>query len=145
MDWAAGCIGDSVCNAAVTWRRDVRSTDTGEISGRERQCEITEPVRVGPGIIVDVGHDLTRRSGRTCVPGRAESAVLRLNEPDVIARDDGRRIVRRAVVHDYHFVVGVVQSPQLLAAACDGARSVVRAHHYRYLRPYHAGTERRLG
>src|SRR6266536_1462906 len=145
MDWAAGCIGDGVCNPAVAWRRDVRPSDTRELSRCECQSEITEPMRVRPRIVVDIGYDLTGRSVRTGVPRRAESAVLGLNQSYVVARDDSGSIVGGTVIHDYHFIVGIVHLHQLFAAAPDRARSIVRAHDYRDFRPDHAWTERRFG
>src|SRR6266550_1551409 len=144
MDGAARCIGDGVCDATVAWRRDVRASDTREVSGRERQSEIAEPVRVRPRVVVDVGYDLAGRSIRTRVPRRAEPTVLGLNEAYVVARNDGGGVVGRAVVDDYHFIVGIVQPPQLVAAASDRARTIVRAHDYGDFRPDNAGSERRF-
>src|SRR5436853_317794 len=104
MDWAAWCVGDSICDASVARRRDVRPSDTSEISGSECESEITKPVRIRPGVVVDIGYDLTCGSVRTGIPRGAESTVLGLNEPYVVARNDGGSIIGGSVVNDYHFI-----------------------------------------
>ena len=59
----------------------------------EGMREILQPVRVGTGIVVDIGDDVARGGAQTRVPGAAQAAVLRPDQRHVArAHNVGRRV-----------------------------------------------------
>ncbi len=90
-------------------RDEVGAADPGVVGGLEGVREETEPVAVGPGVVVGEGDDLARRRLDPGVPGGGEAAVLGPDQADVELGGDRRGAVGRAVVDDDHLVVRVVE------------------------------------
>ena len=100
-----GAFATQSAIAAVAGRRDVRAADADVRAFRKRVGEVRQPVRVGPGVGVDVGDDLAG--------GGLEPALRALARPrfSVLIRRKpyssaiSSVAVGRAVVDDDHLVV----------------------------------------
>ena len=145
MGRTAGCIRHAVRDRAVAGRREVRPADRDVCGGEERVDEIVEPVRVGIGIVVEVGDDLAAGRLEAGVPRRREPAVLRPDEPHVVFAGDRRAVVGRPVVDDDHLEVRVAQVRETVEAIANRPGPVVRADDDRDARPAPGRRKRGLG
>ena len=141
----AGRVRHAVGDRSVAGRGDVRPSDRDVCGGEERVDEIVEPVRVGIGVVIEVGDDLAGRRLEAGVPGRREPPVLRLDEPQVVFAGDGRGVVGRAVVDDDHLEVRVVQLRETVEAVANRPAAVVAADDDRDERPAPGRRKRGLG
>ena len=91
MDRPTWRIGDAVGNDPVMRRGNVRAAGSGVIGGTERLDEVGQPMRVGPGVIVNVGDDLARGFFQPRVAGAAEPTIFR---PDDATRELSRNAAR---------------------------------------------------
>ncbi len=124
---SARCQRHEVRHLAVAGRRQVRPACPIDAVLHVRPGDVAQPVRVGIGVVVDVGGDLAGRLAHALVAGSRQALVLLAREPDVVARGDGRGVVGRAIVDDDDLVVGVVLDRQPVEAVADELRAVVAA------------------
>src|SRR6476619_1741326 len=83
----------------ITGWRDVRPTGTRIVATQESVCEIEEPMRVGVGVIIYEGYDLTVCSLCASVARAAQTPVLGPNHPHAALTGYAGCVVGRAVVH----------------------------------------------
>src|SRR5207253_1687668 len=76
MRGAAGCAGDALRGEAVGCGDEIGAADADVIGAGEALREIVKPVRVGPGVVVEVGDDVVPGGGETFVARGAESLVF---------------------------------------------------------------------
>ena len=107
---------------------DVGTADRAVRGAHEGRREIREPVRVGVRVVVDVGNDVSGRSLETDVTCEGQALVARLDHGNRIAAGDVGRVIRGAVVHHDHFIVGIVEAPQPLETLLKRPGPVERAH-----------------
>ena len=129
---------------SVPRRREVRSAHRRVRGAHERGREIGEPLRVGVGVVVDVGDDLSRGRFEPRVARARQAAVPGPDEPAVVLPRDGGRRVGGAVVHDDDLVVGVGELLEPLEAVADRARPVARADDDGNARPGEGRGERHV-
>ena len=127
----AGRHGDGFGNQAAAVRRHVGPAGAGVVGARQRVHQVGEPVRVGAGVVVDVGDDLVAGEPQAGVAGAAEAEVLRADQADAaVAPDDVGGAVGRAVVHHDRLVPRVAQVGKAVEALRDRPCPVVRADHH---------------
>ena len=103
-----GRIRDAIGDRPVARRRDIRAADTDPIAGHEAICDVVQPVRIGPGIVVDVRNDLAGRRLPSEIARRRQAVVRGADQSDeIVFGDDVRSRIGRAVVDDDHFEVGI--------------------------------------
>ena len=145
MNGPARRARDALGDRSVTRRRDIRSAHRGVRGAEEADRQIGEPVRIGVGVVVDVGDDLARGRGEARVARAGQAAVLGLDQPAVVLACDGGGRVGGSVVHHNDLVIRIGEARQSLETVADGARAVVRAHDHRDSGPREARRKRHLG
>ena len=93
----------------------------------EGRGEVLEPLRVGGGVVVEVGDDLAARHEETRIARAGEAAVRGADQTEAVLLHDGRGRVSGPVVHHDDLEVGIVEPAQPRAAVADGAHPVVGA------------------
>jgi len=88
-----------------------------------------EPVGIGIGIVINVGHNLAGSGFHADVAGTAQPAILSIDQPDIEASRDLVRGVPGSIVDDDYLVVGVFQSVDACQGLTQGLGTVVAAHH----------------
>ena len=76
VDRPARRIRDAGGDRAVVGRRQVRAADGGVPGGVERLDEKVKPVRIGAGVIVEIGDDVAAGSGEAGIACGAEALVF---------------------------------------------------------------------
>ncbi len=109
VDRTAGRVGHAVGDHAVVRRLEVRSAHPGPALVAEGMGKVFQPIAIGPGIVVDVGHDFSTGCGQAEIPRGGKPAVRRGHDATVKFARDLRRAVGRTVVDHNHFLVGVIQ------------------------------------
>src|SRR6185436_21171854 len=92
-------------------------------------------------VVVEIGDDLSAGRAHAGVAGTRQSVVFGRDEAAVVAAGDRSAVVGRAVIHDDHLEVRIVEPFQLLEAASERASAVERTDDDRYPRPATAGFE----
>ena len=112
--------------------------------GQERRGEVAEPVRIGVGVVVEVGDDVARR--RRCQPVLRAHREARVRPVEMsrtsYSRGDRGRPVGRAVVDDDHLEVRDSPAARRPRGSPDRPRAVVGADDHRDARPVDVGRER---
>ena len=137
--------GDALGDRAVPRRGDVRSAHPRVGRAHEGGREVGEPLGVGVGVVVDVGDDLPGGRFQARVAGVGETAILRPDEPAIVAPHHGGRVIRGPIVHDDDLVIRIGEPAQPLEAVPDRATSVVGADHDGDAGPGQARCQRHLG
>ena len=127
MNRTARRYSDTVGNQAVAGRRQIRPADSNMIRRHKCVCKVLEPVRVGIRIIIDIGNDLTASSFTTCVARTAQTSIFCTNEAKWVLPCDFSGVVRRSIVHNNHFIVGIVQRQQPFKTLADHPAAVITA------------------
>ena len=79
----AGGLGDAGREERLVRRRHVRPPRRPRHSSRrERADEVSEPLRVGHGVVVEVGDDLARGRLQAGVAGGTEASIFRPQETE---------------------------------------------------------------
>ena len=136
MDRATRRVRHTLGDRPVASRRDVGTAHSSIAALLERRRQVAQPVRIRPGVVVQVGHDLARGGLPSGIPRAAQTAILGLDQPEpkVLGPEHGAR-VGRAVVHEDHLEIRVAQLGQTLHASPEGAIAIVRTDHDGYRRP----------
>ena len=87
----AGRVGDAGGDRPLVGGRDVGTADRGVVGGGEHGGQEPKPVRVGHGVVVNIGNDVSGGSGKAAVASRAEAAIVGADQPHVVAGGDARR------------------------------------------------------
>ena len=139
------CVGHAIGNRPIAVRRDVGASHADPVARHEAVGQEVQPVRVGVGVVVDVGDDFAMRllpaqvaRGRQAPVGRARQAH------EVVFSRDGRGGVFRAVVDDDDVQPRVGQALDPFQRVADGARAVAAADHDADQRPGGVGGEGQL-
>ena len=140
--------GDTIRDRPVIRWGNVGPPHRGEpdaAPGKKAGGHVRQPVRIGIGVIVYVSDDLSHGGFHPGVAGAAQAPVLGADDAEAVLPGDRRRPVGRAVVHDDHLVVRIVEPAQAFAAIPDGAGPVVAANDHRDAGPGGVGQEGGLG
>ena len=136
---------DALGDGSIARRGEVRSTHRGVRRAQEPSGEVGEPVRIGVGIVVEIGDDFAGGCIQARVARTGEATVLGPDQPAVVVACDGSGLVRRSVIHHDNLVIGIRESPQSFEAVKNGACTVVRAHDHRDPGPREARCEGHVG
>src|SRR2546428_12941338 len=101
----------------------------------ERRAEISEPVRIGTPVVVQIGHDVAGGCREPRVPRAGESAVGRPNQTAGVLLCDGGGRVGGPVVTDDNPVTGIREPPAPRGTIPERAGSLVRPGPPRRRRP----------
>ena len=103
-------MGDALGNRSIIGRRDVRTADSNMFGIHERTGKISQPVRVGVGIIVNVRDDFSRSFVQSRIACGRESAIFGCYHSEAIAMGNLCSRIRGAIVHHDHLVVRILKS-----------------------------------
>ena len=118
--------GDTGLNPIFGRRRDVRAAHARVVAAEQRADHEIEPFRIGHAIAVRIGQDFARRRLCADIAGHAETRIFLPNIDDPgMSRGDFLRVVRRSVVHENHFVVGILDVFERFEASVEGFSAVV--------------------
>ena len=114
-------------------RQEVGAAHAREAALQQTAHQVIQPVLVRPAVGVRERDDLTRRGGDAGVARDGEAEVLLVAKVADIGMREGDlpRRVGRAVVHQDHFVVRVIEPLQRIQAGLERALAVVAGHHHR--------------
>ena len=119
----------------VLRRQEVGAAHARKSAPQQPARQIVEPVLVRPAIGVREGDDLARRRRDARIARHREAEVLLVAKvADVGMREgDLPRRIGRAVIHQDHLVVRVIEPCQRIQAGLERALAVVAGHHDRDL------------
>ena len=122
-----GEVADALLDPAAR-RRDVRTADADVVVAKERCCQIPQPVRIRISVIVHVGDDLSGGRLQSGIASATQARIRRSNQAERILRGDVSAMIGRAIVHNNHFKIGIIQPLQVFEAPSQGAPAVVCAY-----------------
>ena len=114
---------------------NIRPSHSDVVCVHEGYSQISQPVRIGRRIVVNVGDDLSRGGLQTGVARSGKAAVFRSDQTKTVLRSDFFSAVGRAIVYYDHFVIGIVESHQAIQAFPKRTSAVVSADDHRNLWP----------
>ena len=135
MNGTAGRNRDTVCNQPVARRGQIGPAHSHMVGRHECVRKILQPVRIGKGVVIDIGDDFTRSGFRTRVARAAQAAVFGSDESKWVLPDDFSRVVLRSIVNNDDLIVGIFEPKQTFKTFADHAPAVITAQDYRDLRP----------
>src|SRR5262245_21320877 len=109
-------------------RRKIRPSDQRMRTALKGAIVIVEPVRIRIGVVIDIGNNLTSCVFPSGVSRRAETLILSANKIRVEALGDLGCVVRRTVIDNNDFIVGILKPAQVFQAFGDCTRAVVAAY-----------------
>ena len=135
VDRPAGRVGDALGNRVRVRGRDVRSANRCAARPIEGVREVMHPVRIGPGVGVEIGDDLAGSGGSADVSSGTQARIRSPDEPHVELRRDRSGVVRRPVVDDDDLEVRVLEALDPLQRRPQRSAAVEGADHQRHSRP----------
>src|SRR5215475_4525149 len=120
---------------AIMRRQDVGSAHSRIVTVAECRGNVSEPIRIGISIVVDIGDDFAPRRPPSDVSSMAQTVVWGMNEGGVILSRNRRRIIRGAVVDNDYLECGIADFADSLQTFPNGVASVEAADNHRNQRP----------
>ena len=136
------CIRDAVGDHAVTWRRDIGTADADVLGSHECGRQVSQPVRIGIGIVVDIGDDFASCRVHPEIARNRQSVVFRAYQPDIVPAGDDAGLIGRSVIDHDDFVVRIVEIFQRGQRLADSPTAVIAANDYGNSRPLTVGWRR---
>src|SRR5262249_27400015 len=128
-------IGHTVSDRAVARRGNIRATDAGVLAAYKRRGQILQPMRVGAGVIIDIGDNFTSSRLHSAVRRRRKAIVVGAYQSGSAAFCDGTRGVGGSVVHNDSFEIGIMQPFQCLQGLTESPGAIVTTNYDRDLGP----------
>src|ERR1051325_6748061 len=130
VDRTARSVSYAIGNRTIVRRREVRPAYTGMASGEKRMREVLQPVPIGIRVVIEVCDNLASRCFEPEVSRVAESVIFSADDAKARIARYRFRIVGGSIVDDEYFEVRVVDARESIETFRQGARAVVRTHHY---------------
>jgi hypothetical protein len=133
---AARRVRDARGDEPVAGHRQIWAADARLLAVAQRVLDEVEPMRIGEGVVVEVGDELPSRDREATVARRAQAAAFAAQQAHAGAGggDRGGR-VGRAVVDDDHLVGGVREPREPVEALADRGGAVAATDDDRDARP----------
>src|SRR5215208_4742578 len=106
---------------AVSPRRDVRTSRSAGSGRAQGVYQVREPVRLRPGVVVDVRDDLAPGRLQPGVAGGGQAAILRADDARAISLGDLSALVVGSVVYDDDLIIRIVQVCKRTERLVEGA------------------------
>src|SRR5712692_5593256 len=124
-------VDNTIGDWPITRRSNVRSPHSRVGRRQKSGGQIGQPMRIRAGVIVDIGHNLTRGSSQTSVASLAQTAIFRTDDGEAMFTGNARCPISRSIVDDDDLEVRIVQLQQTFETIVQGALPVVTTHDHR--------------
>src|SRR5213593_1657310 len=125
------CKADAGRDVSIIGKRNVRTTDGGTIHLLKRVYQIIEPVGIGRSVVVEIRNDFPRGRCQSGIAGRAQAAILRADDVDVVLTSDFSCPIRRSIINNNDLEIRITNLFEAVEALADRSASIERADHHR--------------
>ena len=133
MDRPPRGMGHAIGNQTIAGRRDIWAADASKVLAariQERRDQVSQPLPVRIGIIVNVGDNFARGGHQTGVACMTQAVIRRAEQPETVFAHDTGGVVGGPVIDHNDFEIWILEPLERVAAIADGPLPIIGANHH---------------